>query len=182
MTEIKPLSNETLEETIRLVGTHFSYSTLEPYDEAFRASLEPEKYQEFLKGINITDIKYVVAVEDNPEGNKTLAGVTGLYHTTPEYDFYKACIPEGVPIDKIAWVGYTIVNPEFRGRGISRMLLEHIIDDARRSDHKLLRMWTTSKPDEATAQALYDSLGFKQVYSRKSQDGDFQEIVKELKL
>ena len=53
------------------------------------------------------------------------------------------------------------VRPEFQGRGLGRLLTERIIEEARDSGHRLLRLDTL--PVMGSALALYRSLGFREV-------------------
>jgi putative acetyltransferase len=53
------------------------------------------------------------------------------------------------------------VRPEFRGRGLGRLMLEHLADHARRNGARLLRLETGIHQKEAIG--LYESFGFKRV-------------------
>jgi ribosomal protein S18 acetylase RimI-like enzyme len=53
------------------------------------------------------------------------------------------------------------VRPEFRGRGLGKLMLEHLADHARRNGARLLRLETGIHQKEAIG--LYESFGFKRV-------------------
>ena len=52
------------------------------------------------------------------------------------------------------------VDDRFRGAGVGRALLRHIVDDARRRGMSSLWLETGTTPDFAAAQRLYESEGF----------------------
>ena len=57
------------------------------------------------------------------------------------------------------WIWSVYVRPEGRGKGISRQLMQQLIDEARRIDGLEVLALTVSVPQTA-ARALYVSLGF----------------------
>ena len=63
------------------------------------------------------------------------------------------------PTGRKASVEDVVVGSEYRGRGIGRALMEHIIDFARR-ELAPIDMHLTSRPHRTAANALYRSLGF----------------------
>jgi ribosomal protein S18 acetylase RimI-like enzyme len=54
------------------------------------------------------------------------------------------------------------VRPQFRGRGLGRILAERMVDDARKIGYQRLRL-DTVEPVMGDAVALYRKLGFKEV-------------------
>ena len=63
------------------------------------------------------------------------------------------------PTGRKASVEDVVVGSAYRGRGIGRALMEHIIDFARR-ELAPIDMHLTSRPHRTAANALYRSLGF----------------------
>jgi ribosomal protein S18 acetylase RimI-like enzyme len=77
------------------------------------------------------------------------------------------------------------VSPQFRGQGIGKVLLQHVIDQAKNNSEikkLLLGVVTTQEP----AQAMYESLGFVKVghlkYAAKVGEEYFDEYLMELYL
>ena len=70
------------------------------------------------------------------------------------------------------------VRPDFRGRGLGRMLTETIIEAARESGYQRLRLDTLpGKMDQAIA--MYHSLGFRDIeryYNNPYEDAAFMEL------
>jgi GNAT superfamily N-acetyltransferase len=55
------------------------------------------------------------------------------------------------------WLGWYCVDPAFRGKGIGGKLLDHAIRKAKERDKKFLRLYTSTSPEEKSAQHIYDS-------------------------
>ena len=62
------------------------------------------------------------------------------------------------PYARHATVEDVVVLSEYRGRGLGRMMMEHLLAEAAR--HSPVEVSLTSKPSRAAANALYKSLGF----------------------
>jgi GNAT superfamily N-acetyltransferase len=74
-------------------------------------------------------------------------------------------VPNGYPTDIYLKEWCTIrrlgVDPEFRGKGISRRLMQQCIDHARETNEKVIALHTSEFMD--TARQLYERMGFVQV-------------------
>ena len=69
------------------------------------------------------------------------------------------CVYESLSARK-AMVEEVVVLEEYRGRGLGRALLEHLLAEARREGP--MELYLTSNPKRVAANALYRSLGFEQ--------------------
>lgn len=67
------------------------------------------------------------------------------------------CVYESLSARK-AMVEEVVVLEEYRGRGLGRALLEHLLAEARREGP--MELYLTSNPKRVAANALYRSLGF----------------------
>lgn len=103
----------------------------------------------FLAGVN-DKIAFDVYVDEVD----VVLGTTGLYR-------YKKDSDEGV------WLAWFCVDPRARGRGIGQALLEHSIARARDARFDLMRLYTSTDPNEASAQRLYERNGFMEVGRKK---------------
>lgn len=85
---------------------------------------------------------------------KELLGTTGLY-------LYTRDALEAV------WLAWFCVAPEARGRGIGSRLLAFSIEQARATNRRYLRLYTSDDPREAAAQRLYASRGLRVVGTKR---------------
>jgi len=162
--EIVPLSKENWREASNLVVKVFKSN---PKDDDypprwFKASLNPERYKELYKKFNNKKIKYYVAV-----GNKKIIGTTGFYVVEGDNDSY--------------WLGWWCVDPKYRGKGIGKRLLRFIINKAKKSNKKFLRLYTSNDKNEMLANKIYDKLGFK-ITKTEPRGGNLIYCYRELKI
>lgn len=137
------LSENRLEEALLLIKEAFP-NYLQHVSKIYRVSISDEKSKrEYLKSDRQLD--YWLAIDN--DSDKVVA-CTGFYQPT-EYSK-----------DEI-WLGWYCVSKDFRGKGIGRQTLQWTIDEARKRGYTFFRLWTTTDPEEAIAQNLYDSLGIK---------------------
>ncbi|MFB2969912.1 GNAT family N-acetyltransferase [Aerosakkonema sp. BLCC-F183] len=168
---IQPLSYQTLEQAIALVDKVFPYQRQSRYENAsfaFRASLEKNNpsYSSLLYQMQITEANYWVTID---ESSGKVVGTTGLYsYTKDESEAY--------------WLGYTCVDPYFRGQGIGGMLVDFAIEKAPSSGKKILRLYTSNYPDQAVAQILYEKRGLLITGEEQIEGTNFKKIYRELKL
>jgi N-acetylglutamate synthase-like GNAT family acetyltransferase len=59
------------------------------------------------------------------------------------------------------WLAWFCVVPEMRGQGLGPRLLAYVKDHCRAGGHKTLKLYTSTDPNEAAAQKLYDRAGFR---------------------
>ncbi|MGA9382412.1 MAG: GNAT family N-acetyltransferase [Phormidium sp.] len=169
--DIKPLSYQTLEPAIALVDKIFPYQQDTMYENAsvaFRASLEKNNptSRSLLNQMQITEANYWVAID---EKSGKVTGTTGLYsYAEDEAEAY--------------WLGFTCVNPDFRGQKIGAKLVDFAIEKARSADKKFLRLYTSNSPDQAVAQILYENRGLRIIGEEQIEGSKFKKIYRELKL
>lgn len=149
------LSEKDLEEAIALANSVFpsdrDAETSPEFD--YRAGLDPERYREDLERIGIGSLQHWT-VKDQEK----ILGLTGLYRVTSD------------PAD-VVWLDWFCTAPEARGKGIGRAMLEWTVAEAERQGFRKICLWTTDDPNEAAAQRLYESMGFKIVSEEVSPDG-----------
>ena len=144
MIRIESLKKETLEKAIDLVNKVFLEQGNETAEICFRASLNPEKYKNFLLRNQITELKYWIAIDLSGK----VFGTTGLYcYQTDEREAH--------------WLGWFCVDPALRKKGIGTRLLGFSISMARKRYKRLLRLYTSTDPNELDAHRLYERHGFK---------------------
>jgi GNAT superfamily N-acetyltransferase len=143
---VKPLSRSRLKEA-SLLGAKVFPNHAKEIRAAYERSLDPEK--KYLEERRL--LQYYMAVD--LDTNKIVA-LTGLYNRR-EYE-------EGE-----VWLGWFCADPEIRGQGIGRRTLEWTMNKARELGYKKFRLYTSTDPNEAVAQHLYESVGL-QIYKRES--------------
>ena len=160
---IIPLQKKYLEETIKMVNEVFPADVNAMYspEKSFRLSLEYEEEPELLNKSYMRRIGYWIMQDDTDE----VIGVTGLYRR------------ENDPSD-LVWLGWYCVRADQRGKGLGRRLLEWTINIAREEGYKKLELYTSTDPNEARAQELYEKLGFKIVGEEKS-GGAYKTLYRE---
>ncbi|TVQ20883.1 MAG: GNAT family N-acetyltransferase [Spirochaetaceae bacterium] len=80
------------------------------------------------------------------------------------------------------WVSWFCVDPETRGQGIGKSLLDHLIEVVRSRGYRYLRLYTGSDPDEAAAQLLYESRGLRETRRKPFLFVPYDKIWRELEL
>lgn len=81
-------------------------------------------------------------------------GTTGLYRYSRDSD-------------QALWVSWFCVDPEARGSGVGQALLHHTVERARTAGFRRLRLYTSTDPNEAAAQRLYEKNGFTEIRRKK---------------
>lgn len=167
MSHIQPLSQSTLLSAIQLANLVFPYPRfLERADFAFRLSLMSGWIPKLLfKLLSITDARYWVVLSEN----SSVIGFTGLYGYTKDRD-------------NALWLGWTCVSPTARGMGIGGKLVDFAIAKARSEGKKFLRLYTSTSPNEAAAQHLYEHRGLGIIGEKELHGKPFKIIYRELQL
>ena len=141
---IVPLSKNYLLQAIRLVNRLFPDESGSPGQDlagsidgaaliAYRAA-NPE----------VLTLNYYLALNHNQQ----LVGIVGLYSLAEDY------------WENTLWLGWYGVTPRQRNKKIGKTLLEYAIERARERKATQLCLYTSTSPEEARAQQLYDRYGF----------------------
>lgn len=162
---IEPLSWGTLEEAKKLVNRVFpAQEDYERSDRWLPYSLEQKEAAEKTTSGYVRSAGYWVYLKDG-----RVVGIVGLY----EY---------GRSTKTVSWLGWFCVDPDFRRQGIGSELLDYAISKAKEAGKKYLRIYTTTDPNEAEAQKLYEKYGFKIVKKNAGKRGKYTIFHRELKL
>ncbi|TVR05346.1 MAG: GNAT family N-acetyltransferase, partial [Spirochaetaceae bacterium] len=78
------------------------------------------------------------------------------------------------------WVSWFCVNPEARGQGVGKNLLDHLISVVRERGYRFLRLYTGSDENQARAQLLYQSRGLREVRRTRLPFSGYDKIIREL--
>lgn len=152
-----PLSAENIEEAINLVCSIFpdDCKSQDSPAEAYKASLDKKNHEDFIQRHHLDIIEYFV-VKNNP--SEKIIGVTGWY-------------TQNVDTKDVIWLGWYCLHPAERGNGFGKEILLWTLDQVRRKGYKIMKLYTSTDPNEATAQVLYEKLGFK-IIGEELQKGD----------
>ena len=120
---------------------------------SFIAIRRPQKFTGrmlmFLAGV-----KDLVAFDVYVDEADLVLGTTGLYRYRTDFD-------------TAVWLAWFCVDPRARGRGIGQALLEHSVARACDARFRLMRLYTSTDPNEVSAQRLYERNGFMEVGRKK---------------
>ncbi len=164
MEQIIPVNRGNIDEAIKLLNSVFP-KDIARYNNpeiGLRCSLDPEKYSEYYDHFKLLKTTPFVLIKDNK-----LIGTTGLYHLKTD------------PDDTV-WLGWLCINPEFRGKGLGRKLIEWTMNKAREEGYRILKLYTSNDPDLDVSHILYAKLGFKTVGGRAGEGETL--IYKQVKL
>ena len=172
MIKIHPLSKDTVQQASNLANNVFSTREVPP-SRALEASIDNAKQIQFRKElfeehkITMLDFNYWVALDS---GTEEVSGVIGLY--TDQDDHSEA-----------AWISWFCVGEAYRGKGVGGELIDFVVERTTREGKKYLRLFTSTDPNEAAAQKLYEKRGFRIDEKReKRKRGEHEIFYRELKL
>jgi GNAT superfamily N-acetyltransferase len=153
--DIIPLSKKYLEETVKMVNDVFPYETNTEWnpERSFLTYINYVEQPESFAKQWVRKIHYWIVLSNTNE----VIGVTGLYKTSED------------PKD-LVWVGWFCVRPNQREKGLGRKLLEWTVEQARIEGYKRLKLYTSTHPNEARAQNLYEKLGFVMIVEEGRRD------------
>jgi GNAT superfamily N-acetyltransferase len=162
MLTYSPLSQENIEGAIALVRFVFPKDSegQDSPEEAYKASLNKEGHQDFITRHNIKTLNYFV-VKNAPA--EKIIGVTGWYtENTNEKD--------------VVWLGWYCLDPKERGKGLGREILEWTMNEVKMRGYTTMKLYTSEDPNEATAQILYEKLGFK-ITKEETREGETFKVL-----
>jgi GNAT superfamily N-acetyltransferase len=145
---IQPLSLQTLPGATALVDRVFSSLTLLERH-SFAASLEPNLLPYALGRAlaGVMQLRYWVLWD--PTCQKVV-GTIGIYCHHSDGD-------------QADWLAMFSIDPDYRGQGLGKRLLNFAILQAKSRGKRCLRLYTSHDPKEAVAQTLYERQGFRVV-------------------
>lgn len=150
--QIIPCSHELMGQAESLVRSVFRWMTpIERF--SFIAIKRPESIAGRLL-MFLAGVKDKVAFDLYVDEAGHVLGTTGLYR-------YNKDAVEAV------WVAWFCVDPEARGRGVGQALIDHTVTQARNAGFYRIRLYTSTDPNEAVAQRLYEKNGFKEIRRKK---------------
>ena len=149
---IIPCSDELMGQAESLVRSVFrGMSPIERF--SFIAIRDPSSLAGRLL-LYLAGVKDKVAFDVCVDEADVVLGTTGLYR-------YKKDFGEAV------WVAWFCVDPKARGRGVGQALIDHTVLRAQNAGFNRIRLYTSTDPNEAAAQRLYERNGFKEVGRKK---------------
>ena len=159
--KIAPLTKENLKAAIEMAHGVFPLDAKgkNPPEKGFRKSLslddDEKSWYGITKGRELSRLTYWVLLDDDTD---IVVGVTGLYTFSDAPDE--------------AWLGWFCIDPEARGKGFGRKLLEWTMSKAKEEGYSIFRLYTSTDPNESLAQKLYESLGL--YVTEEEDDSDSQ--------
>ena len=149
---IMQCSNELMGQAEALVRSVFVWMT--PIE---RFSFVAIRYPQSVAGrflMVLAGIKDMIAFDVYVDGADLVIGTTGLYRYMND-------------ANEAVWVAWFCVDPKARGRGIGQALIDHTVSRARNAGFNRIRLYTSTDPNEAAAQRLYEKNGFKEIRRKK---------------
>ena len=164
---IDPLSWKNLRSALNLLNRVFPWEAQgsERPVVFFTASLF-SLGQLWLKWKGYPLVRYWVA-SDNETG--AVIGTVGLYTKADDDEAY--------------WGGWMCVDPETRGKSLGTMLaFRALVEATILGDRKYVRLYTSTDPNEAAAQIMYDQMGL-HVYRVEDESGTgYKRLYRQMEL
>ncbi|MCL2445574.1 MAG: GNAT family N-acetyltransferase [Oscillospiraceae bacterium] len=152
MMKIIALTHENARPAAKLAAQVFPYAA--PYVRlsywAVRSRNNPLVKLSFRIGRINALLDHWVAVNEHNE----VIGTVGLY--TYRKDAHEA-----------AWLTWYCVAPQARGQGLGKELIAHAAQHARELGKTYLRLYTSTHPNEAAAQMVYEKAGLAQTHQKR---------------
>lgn len=167
---IQPLSHVTLHGAISVLDRTFPSKTI--FEQmSLRACLNRNKliYRLGFLIAGVQQLNYWVAVDNREPQSPQVVGLIGLYNHRED-------------ADEALWIAMFCVDPACRGQGIGKDLLNFAINKAKLAGKRYLRLYTSTDPNEAKAQTIYDKVGFRIIDRRPIPGEPCDRIYRELDL
>lgn len=119
-----------------------------------------EEFRELFAELNpsiIVNKEKIVKALESPETNVFVL-LDGDEHIIGSATLCVSDLPTG----RIASVEAVVVKSQYRGQGLGKMLMEHVIEYARR-EFPGIAIHLTSNPNRVAANEMYKSIGFQKV-------------------
>ena len=144
---IERLSYKTLDDAIDLLDRTFPNQGSDSVRDSLQASLNPEKYKDYLAKNHMNGNNYWVLKNDSRE----VMGVTGLHYC----DFDK---------DEAVWGGWTAIHPKLRRRLslAGYILFKHVYSEAKKTNRPYFRFYMFEDGEGGIAQKIFQLAGFKE--------------------
>jgi ribosomal protein S18 acetylase RimI-like enzyme len=104
--------------------------------------------------MSLGGVKDMIAFDVYVDEANQVLGTIGLYRYNKD-------------ADEAVWVAWFCVDPKARGRGVGQALLAHTVAQAQDAGFSRIRLYTSTDPNEAAAQRLYEKNGFKEIGRKK---------------
>jgi ribosomal protein S18 acetylase RimI-like enzyme len=133
--DIVPFEETRREEVIRLVDRVFPSQGLV---ERLSMRVFQTRWDWLLKRVGIRDGRFWLATKDD-----AVIGTVGLYSTPKD-------------AASALWLGWFCVSPEARGQKVGQALIDFAVGKASAEERQFLRLYTSTDPNEAAAQSMYE--------------------------
>lgn len=148
---IEPLEQHTLSHAITLRDQIFPQLSQHEYN-TLSASIFPEKYGVHKK-LEINELNYWVATHPT---TLEVIGLVGLYTQTDDDE-------------RMLWLGWYCVDPQYRGHKIGGKLMDYVIRYAKKQGKQTLHLYTTGDNEYSAAREQYRKLGFEHYRSKSTE-------------
>ncbi len=165
MIKIVEISNKLIDKADKLVSKVFPFRSLSE-----RLTLWAFKHQKnklvkrIINFFGVSSLSnFWVAIDED----ENVYGTIGIYTYSKDDN-------------EAIWLAWFCVDPDQRGQGIGKRLIEHSIKMAKSYNKRYFRLYTSSDPNEATAQNLYEKYGF--LVKKRVKKLFYEKIYRELVL
>jgi len=162
---IKELDNSNIDAAAALVSKCFPEQSFDERMSFWIYKRQHKRFARFLMRLSGYEAPLKAWVVANDDGS--ICGTTGIYFTRKDRA-------------EAVWMSWYCVDPDMRGQGIGKMLIEYAIEKANELGKKYFRLYTSDYPLEADAQVVYEKYGFKITRTKKKRG--WMQIFRELEL